>query len=634
MKEKEVTLKPQISFDEEVRITRLIDVWTKIRDDLHSITLNEQLEFQSGSRKFLNYGRYTRILASLPRLSYLTDRLRDLNFITIHLDEKLALSNNQYDKKYINSYLFLDIPSTIKTVVNSLLNFISYYYDLDSKDRELNSEEVLNYLSIVDKGLAKSLELFLSNEYIKGLNDSCLSIENAYIGMNRLSNGRKGKKRKIQIFFDHDNHSQKMLDLVNLTLTKLSNFTKVFEENFTKSKTESEGYSSPNDIFTKIDPETKLLKGSQSKQQNEEANILYLKIFNLFGEFPPTIEYPTFSIYKNITYERAEEKLYRPSKSVRRTIDLTTKKPVKVEEVIYPVSGGEMLWTNTLKIDKKGIKNFKRFKEDLSLILSLFNKNAVFIDEEHLHYSHKGSSHTYLKTQDYRLSLGKALSNLHKKGNKTQTLIRGLLRDYKEIKQPQSFTSDFIKLWNIIDKLGTYSFIKPKTKDRVHNALDKAINFINSEVALKELNLSQPLKYLYSISKQNEQLFKNTLQIHKLLDIDYSVFKSEVKILYGYRSQLVHTPDIHLNKALDKDIVYHYFFLYNLVFLIFLKLLNITPQFTYPDLVKDMVGFLNDKNYYEALSQEKERSSQEFQKMFDALSGKTPLPSDGIHVNL
>ena len=453
-------------------------------------------KWSSNKAEVLNVGVSIRNTYALQRLQYLNDRLKDLYFITEYFNKNISFKSKKYKEEFIKLTLLIKVPHILITIYKSLLNFISYFYDLETKDEQLNEEGVINYLSLKNNYIAEQLRRFITSKNIKDLKALVLQEENAYLLMDKIITSKEGERRSLQVLKNYDNFEENISRISDFFIKDLKEFMDIFINKTSDPNNKNIGYSSVNDLTIQENMSSKNFIGVIPKDIKIKEKIVYIKIYNLKLDLIKVLTYPRFAIYQNISYREDSEKMYRDSTKVSKTVQLSTGTPTSIKKEIFPPIEGEMLWTHTLVLKKNKFENIQTIVKEITLILSLFNENTVYSKYSYLHNSHKTSCYRALDQRDYEANLNLAINNLHKKEGKKRKMILGLLSEYANAKQPDSLPNIFTKLWGIIDKLSTF-YEKKKTNIQEDSDERKIINqvekIINSNDKLKNSNLSETL---------------------------------------------------------------------------------------------------------------------------------------------
>ena len=590
-------------------------------------------KWSSNKAEVLNVGVSIRNTYALQRLQYLNDRLKDLYFITEYFNKNISFKSKKYKEEFIKLTLLIKVPHILITIYKSLLNFISYFYDLETKDEQLNEEGVINYLSLKNNYIAEQLRRFITSKNIKDLKALVLQEENAYLLMDKIITSKEGERRSLQVLKNYDNFEENISRISDFFIKDLKEFMDIFINKTSDPNNKNIGYSSVNDLTIQENMSSKNFIGVIPKDIKIKEKIVYIKIYNLKLDLIKVLTYPRFAIYQNISYREDSEKMYRDSTKVSKTVQLSTGTPTSIKKEIFPPIEGEMLWTHTLVLKKNKFENIQTIVKEITLILSLFNENTVYSKYSYLHNSHKTSCYRALDQRDYEANLNLAINNLHKKEGKKRKMILGLLSEYANAKQPDSLPNIFTKLWGIIDKLSTF-YEKKKTNIQEDSDERKIINqvekIINSNDKLKNSNLSETLHREYSLRQDYKNYFYKQLKIHKILGLPFSQIWKVIDALYKRRSNLIHTADQYIN-PLDKSFIYDYLFISNLVFLALCHELGIEPKYTLDIIKGELKGFITDKDYYPKKHKEEKAREKHIDEVLEVMSGKKKLkPGESI----
>ncbi len=601
---------------------KILEIWDKIQSTVSQFATEDPLNSGVSIHEKLNINKFVRNQASLQRIIYLRDRIKDLNFSVKHINGELPLSNEMYSKDFVKGFLLLDLINHIYTIKYSMLNFIAYFFDLGVKDEEIQVEEIINELALRDTTIAEYLKLFLLTENQQQIQILLNRFQKGYLNMTKAQTSiEEDGTKKISIIPRDNSPIPELFKAVNIFLGEFYIFSerllKLLEERYSYKG----GFISIKDTFLKSDLSTGLLINIKDRGLDSKSKILLYKLYNFEIDGFPYISASRFRIVKNLTYDQDMRFFYKPTKTSKRSVDISLGIPAEIKEEIFPPSEGRMIWTHTLELNSQKVEQPLEFLEEISLILSLFNRNAIFSERNYIYNSHKGRSYNSLYSFEYAKYLNPSITNLHRKGKNFRLFIKGLLRDYRDSKQPHSLASSYVELWGIIDKLGAY-FTPSRRKGEGDLEFKKIIEIINKVPEFKNSNMRNALEYEHSINYQNKELFKNHSKIIKSLGLNFQNFNKRYSKAYSYRSKIIHNGADHLEVGFNNELIPYYFFVSNLVFSMLLELLSVCPQDTTKLVSSEIKGFVEDTLYYDKKQKKLKESNENFEKMLLDFSGQ------------
>lgn len=589
---------------------------------------------------------FRNMLAS-QRLFSVLDRIKDMVFSLEYLNGRFELDNPKAGRKFLESYVVRSLVALDIQIVNGMINFLSHFFDLHTRDKRIDRLEFLNLLWLKDHTLCLEIEQLLQSPELRTLDTIWQETQVDYWGLTRISDfGYRDGKSTIRLeaatYFSLEDVKRKSVELIRM----LHAFLKFLADRLRIHYKQSLGYDSPLDFVAKADSDSGFLIGSFLDSIERAKLQVPIKIFNLVGGVPDKIETEVFAIEQNRTFAQVKEKFYRATTEKRTTLEWHKDSPPTVTTNVYEPQEGALFWTHTLILKETTPRKSKlivggEFSDDLCLLLSFFSGRGVYTEQTSLRYSHKAEVHKRLHSFEFNNAIISALNKIDNSSEREQNVLGMALSKYREAMQPMSSNNRLVRFWEIIDIIA-YFYCQDRMK-KIPNGYnrDSLREKLVNELDQLEERIGIPLRNGFTPIFLNKSIMQKIMEmtvalcIPQLLKVQEDQLRQAVKKAYDFRSKLTHSAGVDFSNAKEREKLFaYYFFVSDLLFLIHLRLLNTKPKLTLQDIKTDLMGFIRDERHYGKRSKQLEHKAKEFDELVKYLSGEKPLPKGKTKFNI
>ena len=633
-------------------IKKFISLVSDIYKSLNS-PLPQEDDLNSGIKNYtdkngkVHLSKMLRNSLASQRLYSFLDRIKETIFTHQYFSKEFELKNSKVDRKYLEIYFSRNLVFLNIQLVNGLINFLSYFFDLPMIDDKIDMLEFRNFLNIRDKQICLEIEKILKSIKLQRLKIIFKETKNDYAGLSKITDRTVGNiKSSIKIDTLKGYPLKEILSSSSGLINKHYTFLQFVKKHIQDNYKDSFGYDSSNDFAAKIDPKTGYFKGSTLEKIQKAKQNTPIKIMNFITDSPQQIDNKYFTVHKNHTFREIKGSFYRSSQQESTTIKLGRDSPVAVEKKAHQPQEGNYFWTHTLIFKKDGLSKKARllintdFAEDICLLLSLFSGVGVYTKQTALRYSHKARLPWKLNSFEFQDAVGKTIEKIGGLDTKEANILGLALSKYREAMQPMSANNGLVRLWEILDILGNFYCENHKKKipdgyseKSLRKKIKCELNKLEQKITIPLMPDGDkgkagftPILIEKSIGQKIRELIE-TQDLHNLLEIELKQLNKRVSEANSLRSKLTHSAVNFTKNKNKKDLTNYYLFVSQLVFLILLVLCGVEPKQTLLELRKDIKGFVEDKEYYKRKSDALRQKNKEFDEFVKYLSGEKPWPA-------
>jgi len=586
-----------------------------------------------------DFSKMLRNSMASQRLFSLKDKITDLVFTHQCISGKLKFSAKDIGKPFVDEYMSRNLTFLTMQAVSAACNYMAYYFDLDTKDAELDFIELRNFLFIHDPKACLNIESYiLRAESLRAIESLFASTEKDYLGLSTMIYNQENNMEMTAVKgYPVSEIIENSKDVINRIYSFL-----VFFEAHIKDKYKGLGFNSPNDFAVTVNPETGFYQPANHAGIEEAKRKLPVKIFNLTTETPTLISTDNFDLYKTHTFEELKDLFYRSSAQIHTTFKVEDGKSSKVEHISLPAQEGALYWTHTL-IPKDDINKESRFlfdstfTEDICLLLTWLGGRGVYTQQSALRYSHKAKATVQIHSLEMATALNQALSTYSKLKDDKLNGIGLALTKYRESMQPMSANIELVRQWEIIDMLADLFCENPMKNipeeykgkhEQLKNAINERLKIAEADTVFDLTGNERltPIMLDKSIRQKLNELIAQ-LDVANYLGVDPQKLSTRIGQAYGFRSKFTHSSKaISGNKQKDLEFVGYYFFSAQLLFVILLKLFAVDPNETISSIKRDIAGFLENKKYYDEKSEANKAKAEQLEEALKYFTGEKALP--------
>ena len=573
------------------------------------------------------------------------DRIKNIVFTHQYVNREVELKSPKFDEDFLDVYfihelIFLNIQS-----VNSVINFLAYYFDIGAKDTNLDLINIRNYLYIYDPEICIQLEKHIldKDSFIKmqdlfeQLINNCLSTPQ----MTRSQNATKSTFSIRGIYSQHFSKEDTLRFSQEIT-EGLYGLLEFLSKHILKHYSASQGFNSINDRVSKIDPDTGRFIDDSREYIERSKKKQPIKIYNLTSDNPTEIKSDVFVIHKNRTFNDLKSHFHRSGHGEKFEFSFNVGRGTKAKKTILQAQEGGLFWTHTLIFLNENCDESSKLiatstlSEDVCLILSLLTGQGIYTEKSAIRYSHKSRMTATLMADEIESALCEVLTKCDEIDERERLGLGLALEQYREAMQPMSANLRLVRIWAIIEALADFYCIN-SNKELPQSYTDKKSLKTALRTQLKSIGECLDVNLMGDDSFVSITMHKSIKR--KILDmLDHFAISEDLKVnrnqlkarltqTYRYRNMFTHSLILSLNSEKEvKQFSNYYQFVGQLIFILFLKIFDIKDKTSINQIYEDLTGFIKRDSYYSDKQERLSKKAQDFEEFFKYLSGEKEIP--------
>ena len=438
---------------------KIVSIFKAMGEPLPSVT---DADYVSVMKKYtdkdgkINLPKMIRNATAYQVLVAMLDRIKDTIFTYQYLNGETKLESPQVSQSYLDLYCSHKLILLNVQNINSIINFLAYYFDIDTRDAGLCQGNIRNYLYIYDPEICIQLEdHILNKEFFAEIQDLFEQLINNCLLTPQITRLKNADTSNFTIRGIYSQHFTKegTLKLCQDITKSLYELLEFLNKHILEKYLASQGFDSIHDRISKTDPGTGFFMDDSSEYIEKLENESPIKIYNLNLDIPSKIETDDFIIHKNRTFDDLKSRFHRSGTGEKFEISFDINTGTKAKRTVLPAQEGGLFWTHTLIfIDQNCNKTSKlaagsTLSEDICLILSMLTGQSIYTEKSAIRYSHKSSLLASLGNSEIESALRKTLMKCGKMDEKDGVVLGLALEQYREAMQPMSANLRLIRIW-------------------------------------------------------------------------------------------------------------------------------------------------------------------------------------------